>query len=229
MNRLARLAAGAEEPAYAPLTGAATFEAVRLFPYQDGARFVAALFADGGWDAVNRAYAAPPCSTQEVLHPERYRARRPALEPAIPALAPVLGKGWSLARRDTVGEFLVGLHLAAYLDDDAAARRAADGWAGDTFTLWTNVAQADSPREVIVWRLAWESREEAVEFERAYALLVPRFRTPPLIAADPPLGLKGQFWSGPAGAAYLHRTGRVVTVVWGPDLETVATVVPALP
>ncbi|MGC9082326.1 MAG: hypothetical protein ACP5ME_03975 [Anaerolineae bacterium] len=235
VDRLAGLAAGAEEPTYAPLSNIATFETIRLFPYRDGARFVAALYADGGWNAVNRAYAAPPCSTQEILHPERYRDRRPPLEPAVPDLAPVLGKGlgpralrpegWSLARRDTVGEFLIGLHLAAYLDDDGAARRAADGWAGDTFTLWTD----ETGREVIVWRLAWESREEAVEFERAYALLVPRFRTPPLVATPPPLGLTGRFWSGPAGAAYLSRTGRVVTVVWGPDLETLASVVPALP
>lgn len=225
VGRLASLAAGAEEPTYAPLANASTFEAIRLFPYREGARFSAALYADGGWAAVNRAYAAPPCTTQEVLHPERYQARRPVLEPAVPDLAPVLGKGWGLARRDTVGEFLVGLHLAAYLDDDEAARRAADGWAGDTFTLWTD----GTGREVIVWRLAWENREEAVEFERAYALLVPRFRNPPLIATEPPLGLKGRFWSGTAGAAYLLRTGRFVTVLWGPDLNTVAAVVPVLP
>ncbi len=228
LDRLADLATGAEEPAYAPLANVSTFEAIRRFPYREGARFVAAIFADGGWDAVNRAYAAPPCSTREVLHPcgaGCQPALHPPLEPAVPDLAPVLGKGWSLTRRDTVGEFLVGLHLAAYLDDDEAARRAADGWAGDTFTLWTD----GTGREVIVWRLAWESREEAVEFERAYTLLVPRFRTPPPIATDPPLGLKGRFWSGPAGAAYLYRTGRVVTVVWGPDLETVAAVVPGLP
>lgn len=225
VDRLAGLAAGAEEPTYAPLANATVFEAIRLFPYRDGARFAAALYADGGWAALNRAYAAPPCSTQEILHPERYQTRRPALELAVPDLAPALGKGWSRARQDTVGEFLVGLHLAAYLDDDERARRAADGWAGDTFTLWTN----ETGQEVIVWRLAWENREEAVEFERAYALLVPRFRNPPLIAASPPLGLKGRFWSGPAGAAYLLRTGRIVTVVWGPDLNTVAAVVPALP
>lgn len=225
VDRLAHLAAGAEEPAFAPLTHVATFEEIRLFPYRDGARFIAALYADGGWAAVNRAYASPPCSTQEVLHPERYRARRPPLEPAVPDLAPVLGKGWNRVRRDTAGEFLIGLHLAAYLDDDEAARRAADGWAGDTFTLWED----ETGRPVILWRLAWESRDEAVEFERAYTLLVPRFRNPPLIATAPPPGLKGQFWSGPAGAAYLSRAGRIVTVVWGPDLETVTVVVPALP
>ncbi len=68
-----------------------------------------------------------------------------------------------------------------------------------------------------------------MEFERAYALLVPGFRNPPLVATDPPLGLTGRFWSGPAGAAYLYRTGRVVTVLWGPDLETVAAATPWVP
>ncbi len=225
VDRLADLAMNAEEPQYAPLVGISPFEALRRFPYRDGARFVAALYTAGGWEAVNRAYASPPCTTQEVLHPERYLDRRPPLEPFIPNLIPVLGKEWALARQDTIGEFLIGLHLAAYLDDDEAARRAANGWAGDTFTLWRD----SSGQEVVVWRLAWDTRDEAVEFARAYAMLVPRFRTPPLIATQPPLGLKGQFWSGPAGTAYLFQTGRVVTVVWGPDLETVAGVVPVLP
>lgn len=225
VDRLARLAAGAEEPSFAPLSNVAAFEEIRLFPFREGARFVAALYADGGWAAVNRAYAAPPCTTQEVLHPERYQSRRPPLEPAVPDLTAALGQGWGLTRRDTVGEFLVGLHLAAYLDDDEAARRAADGWAGDTFTLWED----GTGRRVIVWRLVWENRNEAVEFARAYGLLVPRFRNPPLIATDPPLGLKGQFWEGPAGAAYLFQIGRVVSIIWGPDMETLKAVVPAVP
>lgn len=225
LNRLARIAARAEEPAYAALANLSSFEAIRHFPYAEGARFVAALYAEGGWEAVNRAYAVPPCTTQEILHPERYRNRRLPQDLVAPDLTARLGKGWRLDRRETVGEFLLGLHLAAYLDDDALAWRAADGWSGDTLAHWTDGAG----REILVWRLAWESREEALEFERAYRLLIPRFRTPPLLAAKPPLGLKGNFWAGPSGAAYMARAGRVVTIIWGPDLETVAAVVPALP
>ncbi|MCX8068548.1 MAG: hypothetical protein N3B68_12225 [Anaerolineae bacterium] len=225
LARLARIAARAEEPAYAALANLSSFEAIRHFPYTEGARFVAALYAEGGWEAVNRAYAVPPCTTQEILHPERYRNRRPVQDLVSPDLTARLGKAWRLERRETVGEFLIGLHLAAYLDSDALAWRAADGWSGDTLALWAD----GIGREVVVWRLAWESREEAVEFERAYRLLIPHFRTPPLLATEPPLGLKGDFWAGPSGAAYLARAGRVVTVVWGPDLETVAAVVPALP
>ncbi len=167
----------------------------------EGTRFVAALYAEGGWEAVNRAYAIPPCTTQEILHPERYRNRRAPQELFSPDLTTRLGKAWRLERRETVGEFLIGLHLAAYLDDDALAWSAAGGWSGDTLALWTD----GTGREVLVWRLAWESREEAVEFERAYRLLIPRFRVPPLLATAPSPGLKGDFWAGPSGAAYLTR------------------------
>src|SRR5215212_1396537 len=50
-----------------PLTESATY-----FPYQEGAAFVALLYQDGGWRAVNAAFKNPPRSTEQVLHPERY-------------------------------------------------------------------------------------------------------------------------------------------------------------
>ncbi|RME39391.1 MAG: hypothetical protein D6793_01120, partial [Thermoflexia bacterium] len=127
LDRLARVAASAEEPAYAALANLPSFEAIRHFPYVEGTRFVAALYAEGGWEAVNRAYAIPPCTTQEILHPERYRNRRAPQELFSPDLTTQLGKAWRLERRETVGEFLIGLHLAAYLDDDALAWSAAGG------------------------------------------------------------------------------------------------------
>jgi len=225
MARLARMAADAEEPTYAPLVGEPAFEQLRLFPYQEGARMVAALYEEGGWEAVNRAYARPPCSTEQVLHPERYLEGEPVQEMAMPDLLPALGEGWSQVRRDTLGELLIGLHLAAHLEDDVAAWDAADGWAGDAFALWAD----EEGRQVLAWRIAWDNRDEAEAFVQTYTLLVPRFRTPPLLAATPPSGLPGRFWEGEAGAAYLARAGRVVTVVWGPDAETVMAVAGALP
>jgi len=225
MNRLAQMAADAEVPSFAPLAAETAFQRLRLFPYQEGARFVAAVYGDGGWTAVNRAYARLPCSTEQVLHPERYLERTPPQEVTVPDLGDELGDGWGLVLQDTLGEFLTGLHLASYLDDDAVAWEAADGWAGDTFVVWQN----DDGRQVLVWRSAWDERSEAEALEHAVALLVPRFRTPPLIAGNVPIGLRGRFWSGPAGAAYLSRSGRVVTVVWGPDADTVAAVAAAMP
>ena len=225
VDRLARMAADAEAPTYAALEGEPAFERLRLFPYADGAQLAGALYTAGGWQAVNRAYAYPPCSTEQVLHPEKYQARESVQEIAVPDLGGVLGEEWTQVQRDTLGELLIGLHLAAYLEDDGLAWSAADGWAGDTFSLWEN----EQGKRVLVWRTVWDNREEAEAFERAYGLLIPRFRTPPLIGTEPPFGLPGRFWEGPAGAAYLVRAGRVVSVVWGPDGERVTAVARELP
>ncbi|NLG27404.1 MAG: tetratricopeptide repeat protein, partial [Chloroflexi bacterium] len=46
---------------------------MQLFPYEAGARFVQAAYDTGGWAGVDALYAKPPTSTEQVLHPERYR------------------------------------------------------------------------------------------------------------------------------------------------------------
>ncbi len=225
LEHLAQMAADAEEPTYAALADNAAFARLRLFPYREGAQFVAALYDSGRWAAVNRAYARPPCSTEQVLHPERYTAAAQTQVVAMPDLGPVLGEGWRLLRRDTMGELLIGLHLASHLADEATAWEAADGWAGDMLTLW----QREDGASLIAWRTAWDSQQDAVAFEQAYTRLVPHFRVPPLLLVETPFGLPGRLWTGAAGAAYLARSGRMVTVVWGADAETVVAVAEVLP
>ncbi len=193
--------------------------------YREGARWAVALYAEGGWEALNRAYARLPCSTEQILHPQKYLDGEPPQPLALPDLGAALGEGWERLRHDTLGEWLLGLHLSAHLEDATTAWEAAAGWAGDTFEIW----ESEEGELLLVWRVAWDDRDEAAEFERAYGLLVPRFRTPPLVAVDNPYRLPGRLWDGAAGAAYVGRTGRVVTVVWGPDLEMVVEVAEALP
>lgn len=41
-------------------------------PYSDGPKFVHALYRNGGWEAVNAAYDAPPTSTEQVMRPATY-------------------------------------------------------------------------------------------------------------------------------------------------------------
>ncbi|MEO5941629.1 MAG: hypothetical protein ABIZ72_11360, partial [Candidatus Limnocylindrales bacterium] len=43
-----------------------------LFPYTSGLGFVQGIQAGGGWAAVNAAFARPPASTEQILHPEKY-------------------------------------------------------------------------------------------------------------------------------------------------------------
>ena len=59
-----------------------------LFPYTGGPSFVQRLQAQGGWDAVNAAFAKPPASTEQILHPEKYDAARRRSTSTSPTTSP---------------------------------------------------------------------------------------------------------------------------------------------
>jgi hypothetical protein len=164
-----------------------------IFPYAAGPEFVAALRAEGGWAAVDAAYADLPVSTEQVLHPEKYLAERDVPTPvSLPDLAPVLGDGWELVDDDTLGELTVALLLAdlgpgegidpftGMLALPEAARNAAAGWDGDRYQLW-----ADGQTEVLAWRSTWDSEDDARAFSRALALRTQTRFGGSLEAADP--------------------------------------------
>jgi hypothetical protein len=49
-----------------------------MFPYLNGLEFVQSLYDRGGWDAIDEAYANPPVTTEQILHPDRYPAVGPS-------------------------------------------------------------------------------------------------------------------------------------------------------
>ena len=115
----------------------AALKAQLLFPYTTGLGFVQGLQNKGGWDAVDQAFGAPPDSTEQVLHPEKYAAHEPPVTIAIPAdLATRLGAGWTVDLQDTMGEFGLRTWLESVGGLAAAdAAAAADGWGGDRLVL----------------------------------------------------------------------------------------------
>jgi hypothetical protein len=130
-----------------------------LFPYEQGLRFVRALYAKGGWDAVNDAYRDPPTSTEQLLHPERYLGDRDRPQ-AVPVadLSGRLGAGWRPAAELSFGELDAKLLLQGELAV-TAAERAAAGWDGGrmrTFQRGTGTALA--------LRTVWDSAAEASQF-----------------------------------------------------------------
>src|SRR5918996_2693306 len=60
----------------------------RAFPYVYGLPFVCGLYAEGGWEAVNRAYDRPPNSTAEILFPDQYLDGETAIDPRPPGRLP---------------------------------------------------------------------------------------------------------------------------------------------
>lgn len=136
-----------------------------IFPYEEGFEFVQTLYDQGGWDAVNRAYANPPVSTEQVLHPERYPHDEP-IPVELPDLVTVLGLAWEIIDQDVMGEWYTYLILAHGLDQDGRrneknAAKAAEGWGGDAYMVYYN---SDRDDVVMVFQTLWETPKDAQEF-----------------------------------------------------------------
>lgn len=130
-----------------------------LFPYTQGAQFVAYLVRSGGWEAVNKAYLEPPTTTEQILHPEKYtRGERPE-RVTTPELASALGEGWQQVGVDTLGELGWIMYFGTELSVDRAGKAAA-GWGGDQYV----VLKHSSGRYALAALTIWDSATDAREF-----------------------------------------------------------------
>jgi hypothetical protein len=134
------------------------------FPYETGLSFVSALFRAGGWERVNQAYKQLPESTEHILHPEKYLAGEKPIEVTLKTPDAVLGKDWLLKVDRPLGEFYLLSHLRTHLPGEVA-RKAAAGWGGDRYHIY---AKADGDQIAWVLKLAWDTPDDAKEFEAAY-------------------------------------------------------------
>jgi hypothetical protein len=108
------------------------------FYAENGLEFARSLFAAGGWQQVEAAYAQPPATTEQILHAEKYLAAEAAIDLPARDLAGALGAQWQLQGSGELGEWLTRLLLTAGQNPAAriaAARgaEAAAGWGGDAF------------------------------------------------------------------------------------------------
>ena len=71
---------------------------LQAWPYDQGMRFISALDARGGLDAVDEAFVDLPTSTEQIIHPERYPNDVPT-PVDVPDLSAELGRGGG-PRRD---------------------------------------------------------------------------------------------------------------------------------
>ncbi len=188
---------------------------IQSFPYVEGWQFVWALRESGGWPAVNQAYANPPASTEQILHPDRYLAGSdPPQAVTLPEVDGLARAGYTIAASDTLGEYVLSLLLDEFLDDTPRAARAAAGWGGDALGVWSNSAG----RQAYVLLTAWDSEEDAREFVSAAAVMLAA-----RAGGDRPAGSAAEtiYFDGDEGSAYLSRNADQVLIVWcaRPDLR----------
>jgi hypothetical protein len=122
---------------------------------------------------VDAAWAHPPRSSEQILHPQKYwdPARRD--EPkriGIPNPSRRLGKGWERAGSGVLGELTLGCLVGAETPEaeDLASgaipwtNEAASGWGGDRFELWTKGDAA-----LVLLATVWDTEKDAAEFAAA--------------------------------------------------------------
>jgi hypothetical protein len=129
-----------------------------LFPYHAGMSFVGDIYRAGGFPMVNGVFARPPSSTEQVLHPQAYLDG----EEPVPVSAPPPPPGYQIIAAERMGELQTRAILAECVDQASAARAAA-GWGGDAWS----VAASPDRRLALLWSTAWDSPEDAAEFEYA--------------------------------------------------------------
>lgn len=114
-------------------------QAQLLFPYDAGVEYVCGLFLEGGWEAVDRAYADPPDSTVELLDPAVG-----AVELADPPPLSDLPPPWRRTLSDQIGAAELSWLFEAPGDDVEAAipdpGGAAADWRGGAIELWARNA-----------------------------------------------------------------------------------------
>lgn len=144
-----------------------------LAPYVDGLAFTNYLRRRDGFAAVDEAWRAPPTSTEQLLHPEKYLAREAPLVVALPP-APTHAPALKERFHDVMGEQTVRLLLEQWLPARTAAEAASD-WGGDRLAVF-----ADDARKqwAIGWHVRFDSPATAERAFIAFARSVPMTERP---------------------------------------------------
>ncbi|MBI4218500.1 MAG: hypothetical protein HY682_00045 [Chloroflexi bacterium] len=125
------------------------------FPYTAGPLFIAAIRGNAAsFESVDRAFQSPPTTSEQVLHPDRYRSGEGATTVVLPDAAGVLGSGWAVVHTDVLGEFLLKTWLAFLRRGDAAL--AAAGWGGDAY----QVLEGPEGKSALAARVVWDVPEQ---------------------------------------------------------------------
>ena len=139
-----------------------------IFAYDQGYEFVNSLYSDGGWDAVDAAFANPPVTTEQIIHPEKYPDDVP-VKVELPNIQSALGRGWQEMEASTMGEWYTYLILGSGYDpafqlNDDEAKSASEGWGGDTYAFYKD---AVSSQIVFIWISQWDTSNDLDEFAAA--------------------------------------------------------------
>ena len=218
-EEMAQLQSQAGGPSMAKLQSApSVLHASLMFPYLQGATFVGELFREGGWAAVNKAYANPPQSTEQILHPQKYRNGEPPVKVTLPNLPASLGPNWQSLGSETFGE-MGWLIFLSESGNRQQAPVAAAGWGGDRYVVLQN-----GGKYALAALTEWDTADDSQQFLMGVRDVY-RARGAKLTTVNP----NRLTWTSSAGSGLVLRDGLRVLLVTAPDEATVAKPAGAFP
>ena len=126
------------------------------FPYDEGVTFVSELYVSGGrsFAGIDDAYANPPTTTEQILHPEKYFIGEIGEVVTLPSFTEALGAGWSSEPAETRGEFdlRVWFEVLAGADSEMSGIDAAAGWNGDVM----EIMEHEDGRIAVAGSISWD-------------------------------------------------------------------------
>jgi hypothetical protein len=132
--------------------------------------------------------AAPPASTEQVLHADKRREPFQAID--LAPLRPRLPEGCRFAFENTLGE--LGLSV---LFRDLGDARDADVWQGWDGDRW--LAAECAGRRELLWLTSWDSEAAAAAFAASHARIAPRVAERAALAGPPAARRVGrEVWIG---------------------------------
>ena len=142
-----------------------------LFPATTGIGLAIADWSQGGFAAIDKRFATPPDTTEQILHADKLAAGEKPVVVTFPEdLAARLGAGWTVSLQDTMGE----MELEILLREGGApnSKDAAAGWGGDRVALIEGPGGAVG----VVVDTSWDTEADAVEFQAALEPLVAKLQ-----------------------------------------------------
>ncbi|WP_227352827.1 Hvo_1808 family surface protein [Haladaptatus salinisoli] len=220
-------------------------------PYSDGPPFVKQIRENRGWKGVNALYENPPASTEQVIHPKKYRSDRPAQV----TVRDRTSNGWKRLKpkgRPNFGEVgeagLFTMFMYPYYESQGNTQiipaqqffntkgngrsldefdplnyrsKPTEGWDGDKIVVYTN-DNAKRNETGYVFKTKWDSKKDAKEFVAAYEKLL-KYRKAKRVDG------RRNTWTMPTktgfgDAFYVQQRGNTVVIVNAPTVSDLSDV-----
>ena len=192
-----------------------------IFPYIEGLNFVMDLYMGSGWSGVNDAFENPPTSSEQILHPKKYRSGEGPVE--IDFELPM--DDFELEFSDTMGEAfiaqMIDVHIGTPGEGSTAsmmgidttgeeAKRAAAGWGGDKYMHF-----AVGEEFITVFCTTWDTVRDNEEFNSAYDEVLEMLS----------FGVEDSIYSVRDGYVYKDSSGLDTTIFYSSSMSVINEVI----